>query len=269
MSDSQKLIIRIEIEAPLGCDVRVNNNDSITRPGRRLISGPGTTHPSAGTAFAQVDSSSSTSGTICVRGTSDGAGHDIYVALDSTTKPTSRFATSDSQGNWGGELGGVSCGPYSTPVAHALTVWRDFGGSSESETINFQAICAPYTSCNQTQEPVGIPIAWPVFRVIATNFSGDKKSAFNGEHLVKLSQGLSNDSVLVWVSEASCSQSPQVTLTLHRLGTPRWELRFIQGDSSASYSKLQSNWNAIGANILNRDCCCKESAATVEIHPAS
>lgn len=276
MSASEKLVIRIEIEAPLGATVSIDNahkKDSDDCHGKAdgkplKTSGPGTSQPAAGTTFAMAAGSAATSGTICVRGNSGGENHDIFVALDSTSMPSSKFATSDSQGNWAGELSGVACGPYSSPIPHFVKVWRvKNGGTPEPEVINFQAVCAPYHNCTQSVGVVGIPIAWPTYRVVVN--CGGCASAFHGEHFIKLSRVLSNDAVLIWTNDVACSKTPQISLTLHRTGVPRWELKFAHGDAFASYSKMHSDWNAIGANILSRDCCCQDAAVTVEVHPAS
>ncbi len=271
-NSSQSIRISLEIEAPVcGTAINVTGPKSHTLEQKKFFAA-GATSPSPGLTPTKVSGSGATSGEICVRGSTGTANDPIYVSLDTVTFPSAPFATTDSAGNWEGLLGGVACGPYATPVSHTVRIWHQdhvTGVMAGPEVINFQAYCAAYHECEPppTSEPIGIPVAWPEFCVVATGFQGDRKH-FNGKHAVKLRQQHTNQSTVTWSNQTKTPTAIQVTLTLIRTGTPHWNLEFVAGKDHVAYHKSAANWNSVGANVLTEPSCgCGTASPSVEVHP--
>lgn len=272
MSQANQVIrISLNIEAPVGTVVDMADNQK-NPSGRRL--GSGVTHPSSGVTPAKVSGSGATSGEICVKGNTATSSDKIFVSLNDINFPSAPFATTDSGGNWQGTFGGVSCGPSTAPVAHVLRVWvqdHTSGVVQGPDAINFQAFCAPYHECEtpSSAKPVGTPVAWPTFRIVATGFQKDR-AHFNGEYVLKLCSKQTSSSSVVWSQSNQPEKGPRVTLRLIRSECPHWQLEFSAGKDQITYHKSAADWNAIGANVLTQPSCgCGTASPSVQVHPSA
>jgi hypothetical protein len=209
---------------------------------------------------------------ICVKGNTATSSDIILVSLDDVNLPGSPFATTDPMGNWEGTIS-VSCGPSTAPVAHVLRVWfQDHvsGVVQGPDMINFQAFCAAYHECETppSAKPVGIPVAWPTFRIVATGFQKDR-AHFNGAHVLKLCSQQTSAQAVVWSQPQQSHDQVRVTLRLIRSESPYWQLEFAAGKDHVLYNKSAADWNAIGTNVLTQPSCgCGTASPSVQVDPS-
>jgi hypothetical protein len=276
--------IVIEIDTPIIGNVSVNA-EQINVP----VAGPiidlldvGINYPPASAAVpVQESTAGSGSGALCVRGSTGGhAGEAIFVALDLADPqhapiPPTPFAITEEGGGWKGLLNGVSCGTIAYPISHMVAAWRVVGSNTPEGpvVIPFSTFAStsydPGCAHAESLQPVGIPVAWPAYRLHATGFSKNL-SKLNSDFNVKLCLKQSNAATLVWTGIDATKSDGQVKLVLHRLNSPHWELEYVLGDSQFVYSKSLAEWNAIGANVFAdfRIVSGNEAPAhSIQVHP--